>query len=678
MPRPINKNHRYVSGLDGLRTLAVAAVLLYHLSVPGFVGGLLGVGVFFTLSGYLITTNLMRSWDERGSLGLSTFWLRRFRRLMPAVILTLSAVLILTAALKRKDLGTTFWEALSSLFYVNNWHVIFQKKSYFDNFGGPSPLSHMWSLSVEEQFYLLWPLLLLALLTIFRSRLGALAGTLLLTVGSFALMWFLAHPVGDNTRVYEGTDTRAGGLLVGAMLALWLSSRKHDGKTVLPNLHFANLAGLLGLGGVLSLILLVPQESTFLYNGGIALLSISTVLVIFAVLHQKSVWAHVLGFAPFRWIGERSYGIYLWHMPVIAFMPQVWLEKHRLWATLITVGVSVLIAALSWRLVEDPIRKHGIVEPIRKWRRGRQADREMNMVPSRPFPAFFAAGCAVVLAAIVAVGATPVALNSTSTAAPASPPAMELNPADKPVPDASVDPQAGAGDESDAQAAPSRPGTVSCTRVVHVGDSTSIGMFATGQVNTPKSTAFTTYIDYGAEEVIDSVFGARATTEGWSDPASATVYPSAIDSVTELQTRVPNKDTCWVIATGVNDAANISAGATAQYDERIEAMMDLLGPDADVMWPLVTTNTTEGHYAKANMDKFNEALKRAENKYPNLRIYDWASESRPEWFADEDFAHYNSEGNTQRAKRYAAALANAFPAEKNGAPADKKIVGSGL
>ena len=96
------------------------------------------------------------------------------------------------------------------------------------------------------------------------------------------------------------------------------------------------------------------------------------------------------------------------------------------------------------------------------------------------------------------------------------------------------------------------------------------------------------------------------------------------------------------------------------------------------MWPLVTTNTTEGHYAKANMDKFNEALKRAENKYPNLRIYDWASESRPEWFADEDFAHYNSEGNTQRAKRYAAALANAFPAEKNGAPADKKIVGSGL
>ena len=121
MPRPINKNHRYVSGLDGLRTLAVAAVLLYHLSVPGFVGGLLGVGVFFTLSGYLITTNLMRSWDERGSLGLSTFWLRRFRRLMPAVILTLSAVLILTAALKRKDLGTTFWEALSSLFYVNNW-----------------------------------------------------------------------------------------------------------------------------------------------------------------------------------------------------------------------------------------------------------------------------------------------------------------------------------------------------------------------------------------------------------------------------------------------------------------------------------------------------------------------------------------------------------------------------
>ena len=143
MPRPINKNQRYVSGLDGLRTIAVAVVVLYHLHVPGFVGGLMGVGVFFTLSGYLITANLMRSWDKKGNLTLRTFWLRRFRRLMPAVIVTLIATLILAAALTRDKLTERFWEALSALFYVNNWHTIFQEKSYWDNFcllyTSPSP-----------------------------------------------------------------------------------------------------------------------------------------------------------------------------------------------------------------------------------------------------------------------------------------------------------------------------------------------------------------------------------------------------------------------------------------------------------------------------------------------------------------------------------------------------------
>lgn len=219
---------------------------------------------------------------------------------------------------------------------------------------------------------------------------------------------------------------------------------------------------------------------------------------------------------------------------------------------------------------------------------------------------------------------------------------------------------------------------MSCQQVIHVGDSTSIGMFAPDQVNNPKATAFSTYIQYGAKDVKDSVFGARATTEGWSDPSSDTSYPSAIESVTQLKEMYPAEGTCWVIATGVNDAANISAGADMGADERIQMMMDLLGPDAHVMWPMVTTNTNEGHYANSNMQTFNEALKKAENKYPNLRLYDWASEAKPAWFADEDFAHYNSEGNTQRAKRYAAALAHAFPAELGGKPSQDKIVGSGL
>lgn len=705
MPRPINKNHNYVSGLDGLRTLAVAVVVLYHLNIQGFVGGLMGVGVFFTLSGYLITTNLMRSWDKRGNLGLKTFWLRRFRRLMPAVILTLIAVLILTAALERQNLKQHSLEALSSMLYVNNWHMIFQEKSYFDNFGGPSPLSHMWSLSVEEQFYLVWPLLLLLLLVVLRSRFVAMVATLVITVASFVLMWVLADPTMDNTRAYEGTDTRAGGLLLGAALAIWLSSRRHKNQQTKPDLQIANVFGLVGVAGIIALVLLVPQESMFLYRGGLALLSVASLMAIFSVLHPESVWSKVLGWGPIRWLGERSYGIYLWHMPVIAFMPQAWLEENKLWASVITVAVSVAIAALSWTLVEDPIRKHGVIPPIKAWMRSRKANREVGAVSNpvtgfhRPFPAFFATGAAVVLAAIVAVGATPTFVNPAQTGTTTGvPPAMELKPEDKP------DSAKGGAGNSDANAAgqnsipgpgsngngssdkDSKDGTssnkkagmMSCERVVHVGDSTSIGMFSTEQVEDPNETAFETYLEYGAGEVVDSVFGARSTTEGWNAPDGSASYPSAIESVTQLLNQVPEEGTCWVIATGVNDAANQSAGSTESDQDRIDAMMDLLGDDANVMWAMVTTNTESGHYARANMEKFNKSLKDAQKRYDRLRLYDWPSECDYDWFAPDDYAHYGPKGNTERAERFAAALAKAFPADKNGEPSDEKVLKSGL
>lgn len=695
MPRPINKNHRYVSGLDGLRALAVTVVVLYHLGVPGFVGGLLGVGVFFTLSGYLITTNLMRSWDKRGNLGLKTFWLRRFRRLMPAVLLTLLAVLILTAALEKQNLKQHSLEALSSLLYVNNWHMIFQEKSYFDNFGGPSPLSHMWSLSVEEQFYLVWPLLLLVLLFVLRSRFVVMLATLAITAGSFALMWFIADPTMDNTRAYEGTDTRAGGLLVGAALAIWLSSRAFKGKQTKPDLAFANLFGLIGVAGIVALVLLVPQESMFLYQGGLILLSVASLLAIFSVLHDGTIWSKIFGWTPIRWIGERSYGIYLWHMPVIAFMPQAWMEANKLWASLITVVVSVAIAALSWSLVEDPIRKHGVIPPIREWLRSRKANRELGEASAhqsrfaRPFPVFFATGAAVVLAAIVAVGATPVFVNPTQTAAAAGgiPATMELDSSDKDAAVAAGDGQGAAqadgaegagGDSGATPGSNKKAGQMWCERVVHVGDSTSIGMFATDQVNAPEDSAFNTYVEYGAKDVVDSVFGARSTTEGWNAPDGSASYPSAIDSVTQLKEQVPAEGTCWVIATGVNDAANISAGATLNHRERIDQMMDLLGKDAKVLWPMVTTNTDGGHYARANMEIFNNALRDATADYPNLRLYDWPSECDYSWFGVDDYAHYGPEGNSQRAHRFAAALAKAFPAEKNGEPSDEKVLTSGL
>lgn len=204
MPRPTKHPDRYVPALDGLRTIAVTLVVLYHLGVPGFGGGLMGVAVFFTLSGYLITTNLVSTKLRHGTFRLGTFWFRRFRRLLPAVITTLVAVLFLTVAFDSGSLGTRAAQALSALFYVNNWHTIAAGNSYFDQFAGLGPLDHMWSLSIEEQFYIFWPLLLVVLFALLRGRRRIVTATLALTAASFALMWWLAAGGTDHTRIYEG------------------------------------------------------------------------------------------------------------------------------------------------------------------------------------------------------------------------------------------------------------------------------------------------------------------------------------------------------------------------------------------------------------------------------------------------------------------------------------------
>lgn len=681
MPKPVDKGTTYVPGLDGLRTLAVAVVILYHLDVGGVPGGLLGVGVFFTLSGYLITANLMRSWDRRGNLGLKTFWLRRFRRLAPAMIATVVATLILTAALDRGALTERAGEALSTLFYINNWHTIFAGTSYFDNFGGPGPLDHMWSLSVEEQFYLVWPLLLLLLLAVLRGRRTlVVGGTLVLALASFVLMWVLAGSGTDNTRAYEGTDTRAGGLLLGAALAVWLSARRTAGKSTEPNRYAAAVLGLIGVVGIVALVVLVDQEDMFLYHGGVLLLTLAACCAILAVLRPGGIWSVIFGFLPMRWLGERSYGIYLWHMPVIAFLPDSWLTGHRVLSELLVTGVAVALSALSWRYFEDPIRRHGVVGPVKAWfgelTSRRAAVAAASETPSATVVAhpgarirsYAGAGAAVVLSAVIAIGAPSVVADPHGTPAGGSAGTggkMELD-----------GDTAGTTTATGADPATRNADGVTqmaCTRVIHVGDSTSLGIFNPDMLPDPADIGDNQYLQHGARDVVKSVFGGRNTTEGFED------YPSAVDSVAELLGQGEPEGTCWVIATGVNDAANISAGANYDEETRIRMMLDQLKGQR-VMWSTAKTRLNTGHWNDANMVKFNDVLRSVTKEYPTVVVWDWASEvaKHMDWFLDGDDVHYNAEGNAARGRLFAAALAQAFPA---GGPAEVPggtVVTSGL
>jgi peptidoglycan/LPS O-acetylase OafA/YrhL len=352
MPKPVaNAPHiQYRPGLDGLRALAVAAVFLYHSRIDWLPGGFLGVDLFFVLSGYLITSLLLVEWEARNRIDLRRFWLRRARRLLPALVVVVLGALVLASIFARQDLAHTRSDAISSLLYYTNWHLIIANHSYFNLMGNPSLLNHLWSLAVEEQFYIVWPLLLVPLLVLVgrkRMPMIVIAGI----AASAALMWILYKPGSDPSRVYYGTDTRAFLLLMGILLALvwpWIMRLRR----ALPLLELFGIAALVGT------VLLFRQMQDFnptLYRGGDLAAAFCFVMLVAAVAHPKTGIGQALGVAPLRWVGEHSYGIYLWHWPIIVLVAGVNAGP----SPGIVVAEAALVltaAALSYHFVEEPIR----------------------------------------------------------------------------------------------------------------------------------------------------------------------------------------------------------------------------------------------------------------------------------------------------------------------------------
>ena len=296
MPKPVaNAPHiAYRPGLDGLRALAVAAVFLYHARIDWLPGGFLGVDLFFVLSGYLITSLLLVEWEARNRIDLRRFWLRRARRLLPALVVVVLGALILASIFARQDLAHTRSDAVSSLLYYTNWHEIIANHSYFNRVGNPSLLKHTWSLAIEEQFYIVWPLLLVpGLVLVGRKRLPMLviAGI----AASAALMWILYNP-NDPTRVWNGTDTRAFLLLMGILLALvWPYVERM--RRAVPLLELFGVAAL--VGSVL-LFLQIHEYDPTLWQGGDLAAAFCFVVLIAAVAHPGTGLGEALGIAPLR------------------------------------------------------------------------------------------------------------------------------------------------------------------------------------------------------------------------------------------------------------------------------------------------------------------------------------------------------------------------------------------
>lgn len=368
--RPITP--RYMPGLDGIRAIAVIAIIIYHLNPQWLTGGFLGVDTFFVISGYLITSLLLTEYHNTGKIELASFWLRRFKRLIPAVLFLVMGVLVLTLIFMPTEIQKVRADSIAAIFYVSNWWYIMQNVDYFEQFA-VQPLKHLWSLAIEEQFYLVFPIVLLALITFLRRVKPIRIAFSVLLIISMVTMMVLYVPNENVARVYFGTDTRIQTLLMGVLLALVWPPFQLKAKV---NYTMRMMIDTVGLGALVILFIcfkFVSETNSVLYYGGFFLISAVTLLVIASSVHPSGYFAKFLGNKLFTYIGSRSYSLYLWHYPIIVLIHHQFVQGQI--PTLVYV-VEILLMALmaefSYRFIEQPFRREGFksfaFKHLKNWR----------------------------------------------------------------------------------------------------------------------------------------------------------------------------------------------------------------------------------------------------------------------------------------------------------------------
>jgi peptidoglycan/LPS O-acetylase OafA/YrhL len=602
----------YIPALDGLRAVAVVAVLLYHADVPWWKGGFLGVDVFFVISGYLITCLLLADWTNHHHLGLGRFWYRRARRLLPALFVMVAVVSLYAALFLPDVLAQLRGEVLAAGFYVENWFLIFRNLSYFQAAGRPPLLQHVWSLAVEEQFYLLWPIILLVSLKVWRGRkkrilLGVLAGV----VASTVLMAVLYRPFHDPSRVYYGADTRAAALLLGAALAFVWAPWRLQGRTGRNAGKVLDVAA-----GVSVLVLLwmfhtVSYLDTGLYRGGFLVAAIVSAVLIAATVHPKAkVSAAVLGLAVFRWIGVRAYGIYLWHWPIfMVTRAHSDIELTGLPLLILRLALTFGIAALSYHYLEEPIR-HGALE--RWWARYRGLAGDRRTLANK----WLGAGAAAAVVATLFVTVQMVSADASG------PPGGFPKQSSIVIAPSSTTPTTEAGAPTTTTTA--APTGLVPARVTAVGDSVMLG--AADNMN----------------RLLTSVFGDNSA---WIDAAESRQYSTGVDVVQQLKDQGQ-----------LGDRVIIHLGTNGEIDPaQFERLMGILsGVKRVVIVNVKAPRVWEG--------PDNDTLANEVKKYKNAVLLDWnkAGNANPGWFYN-DGIHLNPDGRAAYAQLVYDALTQGQP-----------------
>lgn len=367
----------YRPALDGLRGVSVIAIILFHADVMWIHGGYWAVNVFFIVSGYLITGLLLKEHDRWGTVDFVRFYVRRAKRLLPAIVLMVAGVSVAARLVMGNSMpATTKGDALASLFYVANWRFILTGQSYFAQFGDPSPFRHMWTLAIEEQYYLIFPCLLLGLIAVLRKRWLVTAAVALLVLASAATMFLLKPEVGgDASRVYYGTDTRMQDIFTGCAMALavW-SARREQLRRLAAHRTVLNVVGMVGLAGMLGALILMDTDpwvypwGYLLFNTGFAAL-----VLLVVELNPTGMLGHSMSWRPLVWVGELSYSLYLWHWPVFVMLDETRSGLEGLPLLAARLAVAVPLAVASYYLVENPIRRGALSSWLTPARTGKAA-----------------------------------------------------------------------------------------------------------------------------------------------------------------------------------------------------------------------------------------------------------------------------------------------------------------
>lgn len=368
--KPINP--RYMPGLDGVRAVAVIAIIIYHLNPQWLSGGFLGVDTFFVISGYLITSLLLTEYHNTGKIELMSFWLRRVKRLIPAVLFLVMGVIVLSLIFMPMEIQKVRADSIAAIFYVSNWWYIMQNVDYFEQFA-VQPLKHLWSLAIEEQFYLVFPIVLLSLLSFIRRLKSIRIIFLILLVISMIAMMVLYVPNENVARVYFGTDTRIQTLLMGVLLALVWPPFQLKAKVNRQMRTMIDTAGVVGLAILFICFKFVSETNSILYYGGFFLISTVTLLVIASSVHPSGYFAKFLGNKVFTFIGSRSYSLYLWHYPIIVLIHHQFVQGQiPPLVYVVEILLMVLMAEFSYKFIEQPFRKEGFnifaFNHLKNWR----------------------------------------------------------------------------------------------------------------------------------------------------------------------------------------------------------------------------------------------------------------------------------------------------------------------